>query len=434
MNANTPEQKEVVRLRRTLHPLTMTQLNWIMGQDYEKGAEEYAKRKKKVSRYDYYAIVTSHKGWQISRYFMIHSSTSRNGYTFDFISEVSQRWMKVNAKRNITLCIFERTKRAFWQYTDQPYSLSKPLTLKYWDASYNRGGRDVFYIADSEIYPVRRFSKSFKEYGFDKYAGRVDEIDLYSNYGNVRSKIKTLPLERSGVKALKKACYLPTKAETLFKIGEPMLALETISRSHHAYLLDKYWNSFLIARRHGLKNIDWHLWLDYVADLEALGRDIRSPKYLIPADLGRAHGKIIDKLTEIREKMRWEQTLKNINDYEPKYAKAKGQYFGIGIVTEGGITISTAKSVMDIYKEGKAMHHCVYSCEYYKHENSLILFARDQDGKRVETIEVNLTNMTIAQSRGVCNKLTDRHDEIVKAVNENMWQIRDIRERVRMAS
>lgn len=52
--------------------------------------------------------------------------------------------------------------------------------------------------------------------------------------------------------------------------------------------------------------------------------------------------------------------------------------------------------------------------------NSLILSAKDKNGKRIETIEIDLKTFKVVQSRGVCNKNTDKHDEIVKLVRDNI--------------
>ena len=45
-------------------------------------------------------------------------------------------------------------------------------------------------------------------------------------------------------------------------------------------------------------------------------------------------------------------------------------------------------SVEAIRQEGEAMHHCVFTNEYYLKADSLILSATI-DGKRIETIEVS---------------------------------------------
>lgn len=68
------------------------------------------------------------------------------------------------------------------------------------------------------------------------------------------------------------------------------------------------------------------------------------------------------------------------------------------------------------------MHHCVFSNSYYLKENSLILSATIE-GKRIETIEVSLKTLKVVQSRGVCNKNTEYHEQIINLVNQNMGMI-----------
>ena len=65
------------------------------------------------------------------------------------------------------------------------------------------------------------------------------------------------------------------------------------------------------------------------------------------------------------------------------------------------------------------MHHCVYSNGYYRKDDSLILSATI-DGKRIETVEVSLSKLTVVQSRRVCNQNTQYHAQIIDLVNRNM--------------
>lgn len=74
--------------------------------------------------------------------------------------------------------------------------------------------------------------------------------------------------------------------------------------------------------------------------------------------------------------------------------------------------------------EGEAMHHCVYNMKYFSKDNSLILSARDKDGNRLETIELDLRTLEIVQSRGKCNGTTPYHDQIVSLVKDNIGLFR----------
>lgn len=45
-------------------------------------------------------------------------------------------------------------------------------------------------------------------------------------------------------------------------------------------------------------------------------------------------------------------------------------------------------------------------------------------GQRLETVEIDLRKMKVAQSRAVCNGNSPRHNEILQIVNDNMHLIR----------
>ena len=98
------------------------------------------------------------------------------------------------------------------------------------------------------------------------------------------------------------------------------------------------------------------------------------------------------------------------------------KFFGIRF-TDGAIQVHVLESVQEHLDEGVAMHHCVFDNAYYLKENSLILSATIE-GRRIETIEVSLDTLKVVQSRGVCNKNTEYHEQIVSLVNANRKLIR----------
>ena len=106
---------------------------------------------------------------------------------------------------------------------------------------------------------------------------------------------------------------------------------------------------------------------------------------------------------------------------EERFQELKSKFIGIRF-TDGIIQVHVLESVQEHLEEGTAMHHCVFSNEYYLKENSLILSATIE-GKRIETIEVNLDTLKVVQSRGLQNKNTEYHDRIIDLVNRNIRQI-----------
>ena len=101
-----------------------------------------------------------------------------------------------------------------------------------------------------------------------------------------------------------------------------------------------------------------------------------------------------------------------------EYSKAKGQFFGVQF-SDGSILVSVIENVAEMMEEGDELHHCVFTNEYYKKPDSLILSTR-KDGKRLETIEISLKNMSVSQCRGLLNKNTEFHDKIVNLVQRNI--------------
>ena len=93
----------------------------------------------------------------------------------------------------------------------------------------------------------------------------------------------------------------------------------------------------------------------------------------------------------------------------------------LGIVIENDAYIITPlQSVADFYREGEAMHHCVFANEYYKEAQSLILSVRDKQGNRVSTIEFDLDDMRIVQNRGIQNSVPKDKRNIDKLVKSNI--------------
>ena len=123
-----------------------------------------------------------------------------------------------------------------------------------------------------------------------------------------------------------------------------------------------------------------------------------------------------------REKEEIEKKRKKAMEDEERFQELKSKFFGIRF-TDGTIQVHVLESVQEHLEEGTAMHHCVFSNEYYLKENSLILSATIE-GRRIETIEVNLDTLKVVQSRGVCNKNTEYHNQIVRLVNANRKLIR----------
>ncbi len=147
------------------------------------------------------------------------------------------------------------------------------------------------------------------------------------------------------------------------------------------------------------------------------------------ADLIAEHDRRHTELLTQREKEELAQKRQKAMVDEKRFNELKSKFFGISF-TDGTIQVHVLESVQEYLEEGVSMHHCLFSNAYYLKEDSLILSATIK-GKRIETIEVSLKTLEVVQSRGVCNKNTEYHDQIVNLVNANK---RLIRQRMRQTA
>ena len=204
------------------------------------------------------------------------------------------------------------------------------------------------------------------------------------------------------------------RAETLLKAGQTSAFQYSLMSP---YSVDRKWQQIKICLRNGYVIEDFSLWKDYIDFLEYLGKDTHNAHYVCPKDLKKAHDVYMKKKRKkVAEEVRMKK-LKEMAEAEDNYRKSKSRFFGIAIKVDD-IDISVLKTVMDVYEEGEAMHHCVFDNGYYKKDDSVILSAR-RNGERVETVEYSLKQRKVVQCRGVCNKNTEYHDLIVDAVNRH---------------
>jgi len=251
------------------------------------------------------------------------------------------------------------------------------------------------YVACAPIYPKFKVTDTLRRNGFKDDFHQIAPVDL-------------IP-----------ALLADSRAETLIKAGH-IDHLRYFLNNTRAF--EAYWQSYKIAVRNGYEITDISLWCDYVDMLRRLNKDIHNPKYLCPTDLKAEHDRRETELRRQREKEEIERKQKKAMEDEKCFRELKSKFFGIHF-TDGTIQVHVLESVQEHLEEGVAMHHCVFSNRYYLREDSLILSATIE-GRRIETIEVSLQTLKVVQSRGVCNKNTEYHEQIVNLVNANSRLIR----------
>ena len=199
-------------------------------------------------------------------------------------------------------------------------------------------------------------------------------------------------------------------------------------------LTDAIWSAYKITIRRKFRIRNFSMWYDMITNMEYIGMDVRNPKYVCTKAYKQLHDDVVARANRKREKERKiaqeEQRRKTMERNKALVEERMGKY-GDLLISNGNLHSVVIITYDDYQEEGTAMHHCVGG--YFTYKDSLILSIRDNDGNRVETVEINLKDFKIVQSRGVCNKATSHHQEIVDLVQSNMWQIQERREGRRIA-
>lgn len=281
------------------------------------------------------------------------------------------------------------------------------------------------------VYDAWDFCKpmSIKDKGNGRYSYIPDKYDINSEF--VYPKRKLIPkLKRNGFTFRCKGISVSSLAVMLLTDNEPEMLIKTkqydlLYQKSVIGIPQDIKPSINICNRNGYMVKDASLWMDYIHLLQHFNMDTRNAKYVCPADLKKEHDKLLKRRNREEERQREIDRMREAQGWEKTYAQEKGRFFGICFGNEH-IVITVVQSVAEMAEEGKAMHHCVYAMGYYKKKESLILSAKDMNGKRIETIELNLKTFKVVQSRGVCNSNTPMHNEIIELVNKNINLIRQV--------
>ncbi|GHV15531.1 hypothetical protein FACS1894169_07200 [Bacteroidia bacterium] len=323
----------------------------------------------------YMTVIDSHKGCQVLRTIML-GYTSKIGELPKYsASEVMQRWIAPDGK----YCTFAKLRQTMGTMYYDSWIFHTPLELRQEIDVYNR-------IYTGAVYPKQKLIPGLKRTGYKKALYNQRPLDLF------------------------RILLTDSKAETLIKAGYAKL-LKRIMDSGWKNI-DSYWASIKICIRNKYIIRDATLWCDYIDMLRFFGKDLHNAKYVCPANLKAEHDRYVIKKAKADAQLEIEKQLEK----EDAYREAKARFFGL-VFSDGLINVRVLESVAEIITEGKVMKHCVGS--YHSKPDSLILSACI-DGKRIETIEISLSQLKVIQSRGTCNKTTKYHNQIVNLVNENI--------------
>lgn len=359
--------------------------SWIMNKHRETCTCPHCRAKlqvketyeRKLQQKQYFTLLTTCGEFQVLRMFLLIVGMEKGYKAQTSIIEIGQYWWNMQGRKAVVAI-----QRVLGHYVDT-FSYYSPMAIRNDNEAYQ-------HIAYSSIYPKFKVTDILRRNGFkDNFYGIVP--------------ILLIP-----------ALLTDSRVETLLKAGRT---------DHLRYFLgnkrtfEELWQSYKIAVRNGYEIADISLWSDYVDTLRRLGKDIHNPKYLCPTDLKGEHDRRHEELLKLREREEIEQKQQKAIEDEKRFKELKSKFFGI-CFTDGIIQVHVLESVQEHLEEGVSMHHCVFSNAYYLKEDSLILSATIE-GKRIETIEVSLRTLEVVQSRGVCNKNTEYHEQIVNLVNAN---------------
>lgn len=345
------------------------------------GLEVITTRAKKLKQRQYFTVLTSSGGYQVLRMYLLIAGMEKGYQATSSVMEIGQYWWDERGRQSIVA-----VQRTMGHYIDS-FAYYSPMAIRRDNEAYR-------FVARCPLYPEVKLSDTLKRNGFEgKY------------YGIAPSSL--IP-----------ALLTDSRAETLLKAGRT---------EHLAYFLsyprnwDAYWPAYKITLRRGYDITDIALWCDYVDILGRLGKDTHNAHFVCPEDLQEAHDTAQRKLQAQRDKEAEAQRRQKAIENEERFQALKAPFFGIAF-TDGTIEVRVLESVAEYIEEGKALHHCVFTNEYYLKEQSLILSARIE-GKRIETIEISLETMKVIQCRGLQNKNTEYHDRIIDLVHRNIKQI-----------
>ncbi len=329
-----------------------------------------------------FTMLTTRKGFQVLRVALLNTEHRKGEQATSTCREICRYYINGQGK-----CEVIGLKRTMGPYLD---------SFSYYAGMELRNDNDTFsHLATFPLYPKMDVIPELERNGFTG--------DLYG----------LAPL------TMFKSILCDNRYETLLKSGRIDHFRHFIK---HSTDLEVCWNSYKIALRNHYHIGNISLWCDTIRMLHNVGKDIRNAHYVCPTDLQDVHDKLVQKIEEKAERERRAEEMERAAKSETKFKAMKGKYFGL-IFTDGLISVRVLESVEEHRQEGSHMHHCVFGAGYYLKENSLI-FSATINGERVETVEFDLKQFRVAQSRGVCNKNTEYHDRIVSLVNSNADAIR----------
>lgn len=423
MKAKTKFQNEITDLAKLLSPITEVQLTWAKKHCLEhqatitkKGlatcldcAHEYIipsneikkdsyvcpgcntrlkktiTLKRKFSDWAYFSIIQTVKGLQVIRNFKIEGTYTKKQKPSIYCKELCQLWLNENGKFEIFGLV---------HYSNYYFDT--------WTGDFeirNKNALNKYNITPYKVYPKIKLLDKIKRAGVKGRTYNVAPLYLFQKLLN------------------------NNRYETLLKSNYENLISTLTSEK-----IQEFWDSIKICIRNSYKINEPKLWVDYLRLLKIFNKDLRNPKYVCPNDLKEQHDilvkrreKQLEKQYKQAEERRKKELEDNIEKSQQKYVERIKKFLNLKIANDK-IDISVIPSVQDFQRIGKEQALCIFANEYYENESSLMLVARIE-GLEVEVIELSLINFEVLEAQGFKNEPSKYHQEILKLVDRNKFQI-----------
>lgn len=376
---------------------------------------------------DFFEVMNVVGDWQVTRLFFMrrYCYVRRDNTPWEFY-EVCQAW---NNPAYPTTYFRAYPKTCMCTYHFNPYKLLEWFPMKDEQGNYLKDEKG-YYIdcwKPCELEPRRVGGANYFETNAIAPGAKI--LPYYKQRGFTRGRLQATKNAMWLFECFSNKHYKPMY-ETLMKADEWDVFDKVTTKFNRENGRDeKYFSAWKVCQRnHYSYQGEKSEWIDLVTMLIEDNKDYRNPHYVCPASIHEMHQFLLDIKHQQERKAQREKEkkalLENIKTYGETYAKRIAKYLNMDI-HDDTLTIVVLPDIGAFYEEGLHMCHCVYRCGYYRHDDSLILSARDKTGKRWETIEVSLRDFTIVQSYGYGDRHTEKHTQIKHLVESNMWQIRD---------
>jgi DNA-directed RNA polymerase subunit RPC12/RpoP len=348
------------------------------------------------------AYVTTIDDWTVIRVFYIERRVQMGERERYDVNEIWQSWTNNDGREVILTKCYARSPFYFNWYFDSPWKIGH----------HKGGGSGYFYLNDVYdatclAYGEIEVSKMLQRNGWKNDKRLYDRLDVVRLW----QLLLTEPM-----------------VEEMVKTGQYQVVRYVVDQSGYNGIakLARYIHALRICNRNGYVVEDARTWFDHMDLLQRCGKDTHNAKYVCPQSLEEEHLRLVEKVHRIEARRKLQEQIEQIQRSDVRYRQVRGMFFGCSFGNDN-ITVRVLNSVGQFLEEGTVMQHCVFTNEYYddvRHPGSLILSARDKQGNRIETVEVDIDSWHVVQSRGYKNNTTAQHDAIVKLVNDNMNLLR----------